>query len=137
MSTAKRFEDLEIWQKSRELVNQVYLLSNRDRFSRDFGLKDQLRRASVSVMNNVSEGFESHTVKLFINYLGRAKASCGETRSMLYVALDQKYIEQKEFETLYNDCSTISGKIMRLIQYLETVASNDRVRDIEVKYDVG
>jgi len=69
MSTAKRFEDLEIWQLSRELVKLIYTSTKRSPFSKDFSLKDQIRRSSVGVMNNISEGFESRTVKLFIEYL--------------------------------------------------------------------
>jgi four helix bundle protein len=100
MATAKRFEDLEIWQLARELVKMTYEISNRTPFATDYGLKDQIRRSSVGVMNNISEGFESRTVKLFIDYLGRSKGSCGETRSVLYVALDQNYITETEFNYL-------------------------------------
>lgn len=98
MGTVKRFEDLEIWQHARELVRYVYQLTDKQEFSRDYGLKDQIRRSSVSVMNNISEGFESRTTKRFINYLGHAKGSCGETRSVSYVALDCKYISESEFQ---------------------------------------
>jgi len=87
-------------------------------------------------MNNISEGFESRTVKLFIDYLGRSKGSCGETRSVLYVALDQNYITDKEFKELYDQCVIISSKILRLIQYLERYDSNDRVMEVEVQYKV-
>jgi four helix bundle protein len=89
----RSFEDLEIWQLSRLLVKKIYELTQRSSFSKDYGLKDQIRRSSVSVMSNISEGFEGRTNKLFINYLGQSKASCGETRSILYVALDCSYIE--------------------------------------------
>jgi four helix bundle protein len=134
MSTAKRFEELEIWQLSRELVKLIYTVTNRSLFSKDFSLKDLIRRSSVGVMNNISEGFESRTVKLFIDYLGRSKGSCGETRSVLYVALDQNYITDTEFKDLYEQCVKISSKTLRLIQYLERYDSNDRVMEIEVQY---
>ncbi|PWN07119.1 four helix bundle protein [Rhodohalobacter mucosus] len=136
MSTAKRFEDLEIWQLARELVAMIYEISNKALFSKDYGLKDQIRRSSVGVMNNISEGFESRTVKLFIDYLGRSKGSCGETRSVLYAALDQNYISKAEFNDLRQKCEKISSKTLRLIQYLEKYESNDRVQEAGFGYDV-
>ena len=136
MPTAKRFEDLEIWQLARELVKKIYETTKRHPFSKDFSLKDQIRRSSVGVMNNISEGFESRTVKLFIDYLGRSKGSCGETRSVLYVALDQNYITDKEFKELYDQCIKISSKTLRLIQYLEKYESNDRVMEVGIEYKV-
>ncbi|MEI8188965.1 MAG: four helix bundle protein, partial [candidate division NC10 bacterium] len=75
-----RFEDLEAWKTARQLVNLIYDLSSRSPFSRDFGFVDQARRAAVSVMNNIAEGFESRTQGLFTEYLGRAKGSAGEVR---------------------------------------------------------
>lgn len=119
---------------SRKLVNEVYQLTNKPNFAKDYGLKDQIRRASVSVMNNIGEGFESRTVKHFINYLGLSKASCGETRSVLYIAMDLEYISQNEFDTLYKLAKNISGKIQNLIQYLENYDSNNRIKDVIVEY---
>ena len=84
MATAKRFEDLEVWQKAKELTNSIYRISSSGAFARDFGLRDQMRRASVSIMSNIAEGFESQTQALFIQYLGHAKGSAGELRSTLY-----------------------------------------------------
>ncbi|MEW6028221.1 MAG: four helix bundle protein [Chloroflexota bacterium] len=84
MTTAKRFEDLDVWQKAKELTNLVYSLSSSGSFSRDFGLRDQIRRAAVSIMSNIAEGFESQTQVLFIQYLGRAKGSAGEARATLH-----------------------------------------------------
>ena len=134
MGSVERFEDLEIWQLSRNLVRYVYELTRKQKFSKDFGLKDQIRRSSVSVMNNISEGFESRTTKRFIDYLGRSKGSCGETRSVSYVAVDCDYITEKEFQKLYDQCVKISGKIRRLMDYLEGYDSNDRVKDVMVSY---
>jgi len=134
MATAKRFEDLEIWQMSRKLVNQVYEITNKQDFAKDYGLKDQIRRASVSVMNNISKGFKSRTVKNFINYLGLSKASCGETRSVLYVALDCSYISREEFDELYILTTKISAKIQNLIRYLEGYSSNNRIEEVMVEY---
>ena len=136
MATVERFEDLDVWKLSRQMVNEVYSLTNKGGFSKDYGLKDQIRRSGVSVMNNISEGFESRTVNMFIEYLGRAKGSCGETRSMLYVALDQKYISKDEFKSFYELCSNISSKLYRFMKYLESYDSNERVKEIGIEYDV-
>lgn len=136
MSSAKKFEDLEIWKLSRELVKDVYHFTNSGSFSRDYAMKDQIRRAAIGVMNNISEGFESRTVKMFIEYLGRSKASCGETRSMLYAALDQGYIDQQQFDSIVKNCVNISTKTFRLMQYLERYDSNDRVQESEIPYTV-
>ncbi len=108
MGKVERFEDLEIWKLARVLVNKIYESTRKSHFAKDYGLKNQIRRSSVSVMNNISEGFESRTNKLFINYLGQAKASCGETRSMLYVSLDSNYISDTVFQELYDLCVQIS-----------------------------
>ncbi len=134
MASIKQFEELEVWQMARELVNEIYAITKEGKFSKDYSLKDQIRRSSVSVMNNISEGFESRTVKLFIDYLGRAKASCGETRSILYVALDCSYISQEQFTELARLAKNVSGKIQNLIRYLEGYKSNNRVEDVLIKY---
>lgn len=135
MSHVERFENLEIWKEARILVNKIYKLTRAGEFEKDFGLKDQIRRSSVSVMNNISEGFESRTVKRFIDYLGRSKASCGETRSVLYVALDCGYISDNEFKECYELASKISRKTYHLIKYLEKYGSNNRVREAVITYD--
>ncbi|MDZ7692659.1 MAG: four helix bundle protein [Balneolaceae bacterium] len=134
MGKVERFEDLEVWKLARKLVNKIYRLTGKGEFDKDFGLKDQIRRSSVSVMNNTSEGFESRTVRQFIDYLGYSKASCGETRSILYVALDCRYITGKEFQECYDLAKSISGKIYRFIKYLEQYNSNDRVKETDVTY---
>jgi len=92
MTAITRFEEIEAWKTARQLTNMVYALSNKEGFNRDFGLRDQIRRASVSVMSNIAEGFESRTDVQFINFLGMARASAGEVRAQLYIALDQKYV---------------------------------------------
>lgn len=137
MGKIERFEDLEIWKLARVLVNQVYESSRKSHFAKDYGLKNQVRRSSVSVMNNISEGFESRTNKLFINYLGQAKASCGETRSMLFVSLDSNYISDIVFQELYDLCVKISRKIQKLISYLEDYNSNSRVKEVMIEYRGG
>jgi len=135
MASIERFEDLEIWQLARELVKDVYKITRNNEFSKDYGLKDQIRRSAVSVMNNISEGFESRTTKGFINYLGHSKGSCGETRSVCYVALDCEYITKSEFQRLYDNCVLISKKTRKLMDYLGDYDSNDRVKEVIISYN--
>ncbi len=92
LGTITRFEEIEAWQTARELTRRIYAISGEGQLARDFGLRDQMRRAAVSVMSNIAEGFESRTQALFVEYLGRAKASAGELRAQFYVALDVGYI---------------------------------------------
>ena len=96
----RTFEELEIWKTARRLTQEVYALSKAPQFSKDYGLRDQMRRASVSIMSNVAEGFERGGNQEFTQYLYVAKASCGEVRSQLYVALDQEYVDQKTRDEL-------------------------------------
>src|SRR5437762_12110700 len=100
MATITRFEDIRGWIMARELVNRIYAASNVGLFARDFALKDQIRRAAISVMSNIAEGFERNGNKEFIQFLSLAKASCGEFRSQLYLVHDQKYISNSEYEEL-------------------------------------
>ena len=94
----RRFEQLIAWQKARELTKYVYLLTATERFSRDFGLRDQIQRAAVSIMSNIAEGFERAGKAEFHQFLVIAKGSCAEVRSQLYVALDTGYITNDQFE---------------------------------------
>ena len=96
----------------------VYRITNSGKFSRDFGLRDQMRRASVSIISNIAEGFENQSDQTFIRYLYIAKASAGEVRAQAYVALDQGYISEEEFKTLYTLSTQISRLISGFIKYL-------------------
>jgi four helix bundle protein len=125
MGTIKAFEDIEAWQTARILTRLIYSLTNRRQFSRDFGLADQIRRAAVSIMSNIAEGFESQTDRTFIRFLGFAKGSAGEFRSQLYVALDQEYVTKAEFESLLDLVKKISCQVSRLKQYLESPNKNN------------
>ncbi len=129
MATAERFEELEIWQRARELTNLVYDLSDVGSFARDFGLRDQMRRAAVSVMSNIAEGFESRTQALFIEFLGRARGSAGELRAQIYIALDRKYLNQDQFAIAFGLAETCSRQIARFIQYLETQPNRRRIQE--------
>ncbi len=136
MTTAKRFEDLEVWGKAKELTNLVYKYSSDDVFARDFGLRDQMRRAAVSTMSNIAEGFESQTQALFIKYLAYAKGSAGELRAQLYIARDQGYINDEEFKTIFSLAEICSKQLARFIQYLESQPNARRVREEGVTYNV-
>jgi four helix bundle protein len=114
----QKFEELEAWKIARELTKSVYGLTRNDRFSRDYGLRDQICRSSVSIMSNVAEGFERDGDKEFINFLSIAKGSAGETGSLLYVALDQEYISELEFEMVSGRAIENSRVISGLANYL-------------------
>ncbi|GIV61286.1 MAG: four helix bundle protein [Rhodothermaceae bacterium] len=135
MATVKRFEELVAWQTARHLVNEIYALTGDGAFARDFGLRDQIQRAAVSVMSNIAEGFESRTQRLFIEHLGRARASCGEVRSQLYVALDLGYIDPPQFDALYECTDKTSRLIYRLMTYLTSLDDTPRVREDILPYD--
>ena len=122
MAKIERFEDVKGWIKGRELCQMVYAVTNKDSFSRDFGLRDQIRRAAVSIISNIAEGFESQNDRTFIRYLYIAKASCGEVRAQIYVALDQDYITQEEFDTFYKTALETNRLITGFIQYLSKTA---------------
>ena len=124
MGTFRRFEDIEAWQAARELTKAVYALTSRGDFAKDFGLKDQMRRAAVSVMSNIAEGFESRTEGLFLEFLGRAKGSSGELRAQFYVVQDAGYVPANEIAPLQEACSKCSSQISRLMEYLKK--SNER-----------
>jgi four helix bundle protein len=112
---AKRFEDLIVWQKSRNLVNIVYQITNNSIF-KDSSLKDQIRHAAVSVMSNIAEGFERGTREDLIHFLYIARASCGEVRAQNYISFDQKYISRYDFEKLQKECEIVSSMLYKFIE---------------------
>jgi len=119
MGRVERFEDLIAWQKARELTKQIYLLTRKGEFSRDFGLRDQIQRAAVSIMSNLAEGFERGSRAEFHQFIVIAKASCAEVRSQLFVALDVGHISKKEFDQVHalaTEVSRILGGLRASIQ---------------------
>ena len=136
MTTAKRFEDLDVWQRAKEMTSLIYHLSSAGTFARDFGLRDQMRRAALSIMSNIAEGFESQTQVLFIQFLGRAKGSAGELRAQLYIAFEQEYVTSNEFQSAFSLAELCSKQLARFIQYLESQPNARRVREDGVHYDV-
>lgn len=136
MARIERFEEIEAWQTAREMTRLVYQLTNQGAFARDFGLRDQMRRAAVSAMSNIAEGFESRTRTLFVEFLGRAKGSSGEVRAQAYVALDAGYISQPEFNALAGRAEKCSRQISNFMWYLRQDANqNHALRDEAARYD--
>jgi four helix bundle protein len=119
MNKIERFEDIIAWQKTRALTKQVYAATKVAPFMKDFGLKDQIQRSSVSTMSNIAEGFERGGDKEFIQFLSHSKGSCGEVRSHLYVAFDQEYITQKTFDESYAKSNEVSRLISGFMTYLQ------------------
>lgn len=113
---AKKFEELDCWQVARELTREVYALTAGDACRRDFGFVDQIRRASVSIMNNVAEGHERGSDKDFVKLLYISRASAGEVRSMTYVGLDQHYLSESDFQKLQDLCRRSSALCWGLIK---------------------
>ena len=118
MASIKRFEEIECWQLARELDKEVFGKTQKDNFSRDFKLRDQILGASGSIMDNIAEGFERNGNKEFIQHLSISKGSSGELKSQLYRALDREYIEQNEFDLLFGKADLISKKISGFMNYL-------------------
>ena len=118
----QRFEDLEAWQKARNLTRTVYRISQDGTPARDFVLRDQLRRAVVSDMANIAEGFERGGDKEFLQFLAVAKGSCGELRSHLCIASDQRYITPHEYREACDAASEVSRLISGLMKYLRRSA---------------
>jgi four helix bundle protein len=119
MSTIECFEDISAWRKARELTVAVYSVSNRGIFAKDFGLRDQIRRAVVSIMSNIAEGFDRDGNRKFMNFLSIAKGSVAEVKSQLYVARDVGYIDEKSFEELYNHAHEVGALIGGFMKYLQ------------------
>ena len=118
MPKIERFEDLQCWQKARQLANAVYDLTNRSSFAKDFRLRDQIRGAASSVMHNIAEGFDSGTQAEFIRFLKMARRSASEVQSELYLALDREYITSDQLKTAYDLATEAKRLINGLIAYL-------------------
>jgi len=118
VSRGDRFEDLEVWKAARSLTHSVYQVTRGGGFGRDLALRDQIRRAAVSTMSNIAEGFERGGDKEFLQFLAQAKGSCGEVRSQLYAACDLAYLSQTEFAAMASRAVLTSRMISGLMKYL-------------------
>lgn len=121
----EKFEDLEIWKESLDLAEKIYLITNNNsKFNKDFCLRDQIRRAVISINSNISEGFERSNNNEFIRFLKIAKGSAGEVRAQLCIAYKIKYLDKKDFEIIYKEIQTLSRKMGGFINYLEKKRKN-------------
>ena len=118
MATIKSFEDIEAWQRARTLSKDIFELTLMGSFARDFSLRDQINRASGSIMDNIAEGFERGGTKEFIQFLSIAKGSAGEVRSQLYRALDRKHLAENQHSQLIEQIKAVSKMITGFIAYL-------------------
>lgn len=114
----ERFEDIESWKEGRKLTNGIYDLTVESPFSRDYGLVDQVRRASVSIMANIAEGFDAGSNKAFVNFLSFAYRSASEVQSLLYVALDRDYIGKSHFDANHEQAALTKRLIGGFMKYL-------------------
>jgi four helix bundle protein len=119
MAKVERFEDLKVWQAARDIVNAVYRASSTGAFSKDYALRDQIRRAAVSIPSNIAEGFSRHSNKEFIQFLFISKGSVAEVQSQLYTALDQGYISRETFDDIYGTLEVVAKQLSRFITYLK------------------
>jgi len=121
------FEDLKVWQDTRDFVKSIYEIATTDSFKKDYGLKDQIQRAAVSIMNNIAEGFERNNNKEFITFLKYSKGFSGEVRSMLSVALDLNYISKASFNKNYELAINIITQLSNFIKYLRKHLIREKV----------
>ena len=126
MTTFQSFEDIESWQEARVLTRKIREICKRKNACRDFAFVDQITRSVRSVSANIAEGFEAMSSMQFIEFLGIAKRSCGETRSHLYDALDEQYVSQQEFSDLAERTRRICKMIAGLIHYLQSIDRNQK-----------
>ena len=122
----ERFEEIEAWKLARKLTNRVYELTRKKEFSRDFELRDQIRAASGSAMHNISEGFDADSTAEFIRFLRYAKRSCSEVQSELYIALDENYISDEEFQEVYALAGETRACTKGFIKYLQRYAVENK-----------
>ena len=134
MATLKRFEEMHSWQSAREFVRLVYEATKQSDFNRVFALHDQIRRATISVMSNIAEGFGTGSDAEFIRFLGYARRSASETQSQLYAALDQNYISSETFNEIYAKANVTERQINALIGYLAGSKQGKAIKEEAAPY---
>jgi len=120
MGTITRFEDIEAWQMGRDLKRAIYAVTKQGEFAKDYPLRDQIRRAAISITANIAEGFERGGNREFVQFLSTSKGSCGEVQDHLYTAVDAAYLAQSEFQRLYDQAAAVARKIGAFMKYLQT-----------------
>jgi len=118
MAKIERFEEMEAWKCARRITQLIYQISSEGSFAKDFALVNQIRRAAISIMSNIAEGFERNGDKEFVQFLTISKGSCGEVRAQMYVALDQKYVDESKFAEIESKLVETSRMLSGLIKYL-------------------
>jgi len=136
MASITHFEEIEAWKTARELTIMIYRFTEKRVFTRDFGLKDQMRRTSVTVMSNIAEGFESKTQTQFVRYLGKARTFAGEVRSQLYIAADVHYMTREQFNLAFHHANKVIRQINLFIATLESHPKSRHMTKGQVHYDV-
>ena len=120
MAKVEHFEDLEVWKLARKLTGKIYSFSRSGVFAKDFGFRDQICRAAVSIVSNIAEGFERRSNSQFVQFLAIASGSAGEVRAQLYIALDLGYITQTQFQDAFDDIVCIGKMLTSLSRHLRT-----------------
>ena len=143
MATIKEFEKLEVWKAARKLNNLIYKLTKLGEFSKDFALRDQIRRASISVMSNIAEGLDAGYDTEFIRFLSYSFRSVAEIQSQLYTALDEGYINQDDFQKTYDQGVDVRKQIHGLMTYLSnnlrpgrTIREDRSVYNLDAQIDL-
>ena len=124
MSKIKQFEDLEIWKEATNIAIEIYLISDKGKLKNDFGMKDQIRRAAMSISDNISEGFEYGNNKEFIRFLRYSKGSSGELRNKLYVLQKVDFIDEVFYDSMHKRLINLSKQISGFIKYLKEFEKN-------------
>jgi four helix bundle protein len=133
MATIKNFEELEVWKIAMELCTEVYNLTNKELFSKDFALKDQIRRSAISIPSNISEGYERDGINQFLYFLAISKGSCGELRTQLRIASYLNYISNIEFDILNEKCLSTSKQLSGFIKYLRNYKLNEKNNKLQIQ----
>ena len=128
MGTVERFEDLRVWRQGIELVKQIYRVTRQDQLGRDFGLRDQLRRAAVSVPANIAEGFERRSRKEYLQFLNISKGAVSEVRSLLRLALEVGYLDEANYQTLHDQATQSSRMLATQIRVIGEKGESSKPR---------
>ena len=133
MATIKNFEELEVWKIAMELCTEIYNLTNKELFSKDFALKDQIRRSAISIPSNISEGYERDGINQFLYFLAISKGSCGELRTQLRIASNLNYISNIDYNNLNEKCLSTSKQLSGFIKYLRNYKLNEKNNKLQIQ----